>query len=249
MASIETSDIRRLWTGIRRAMEGREEGGLKYAAAVRLRRLTVCFLLLIATPATALAQAGPEPLPLVVADLRGFYSGLGRDPVTAADLGLTPDELPGRALGAVASVQVYPLRRSSFAVGLGGEFLVARGRATREIEEEGGLTTLPPVEQRLRGLAGSLSLNFGHRDGWSYLSAGMGPLAFGSFVGESAPAEPAPRRNTINLGGGARWFVNQHLGVTFDVRFYLTRPDVTTASYPARERNRLVVLSGGISIR
>jgi hypothetical protein len=203
-----------------------------------------------AWPALASAQTGPEPVPPFVLDLRGFYSGLGRDPVTASELGLAPAELPGRALGAVASVHVYPIRRAGFAVGVGGEAVVARGRATREIvDETGASAVLPPAEQRLRGVSAGLSLNFGHRNGWSYLSAAMGPMQFGSFVGESAPAEPAPRKNTINAGGGARWFVSDHLGVTFDVRFYLTRPEETTASYPARQRSRLVVLSGGLSIK
>jgi hypothetical protein len=222
---------------------------LKYAALVRLRSLTLCLLCLTAAPAAALAQAGPEPVPVFAADLRGFYPTLGRDPVTAAALGVTPDRLPGRALGGVASIQIYPIRRGNLALGFGGEYLLARGRATKEVEDETGVTALPPVEQRLRGMAGNVSLNFGHRDGWSYVSAGMGPMTFSTFLGETAPVESAPSQTTLNFGGGTRWFINEHLGVTFDVRFYLTGAEATTSSYPARDSNRLVLLSGGISIK
>jgi hypothetical protein len=202
---------------------------------------------LLATPALAWAQADPRTLPPVVLDLRGFSAGLGQDPVTAAQLGLLASDLPGRGFGGVAALQLYPLRRPGFSVGIGGEWLIVRARRTRDGED--AVVMGPPIAQRLEGLAAALSLNFGDRDGWSYLSAGMGPMRFSSYVGETAPPEPAPKKSTINLGGGARWFTNSHLAVTFDLRFYLTRPEDPTASYPGRQRNRLLVLSGGISIK
>ena len=209
-----------------------------------------CFLALaLCWPAVAAAQAGPEPVPPFAVDIRGFLASPGRDPVTAGELGLATSELPGRALGGAATLNLYPFRRTSFAVGLTGEFMLARARQTPEPDEVAMTPAGPPIEQRLESLSAGLSLNFGHRHGWSYLSAAMGPMRFGTFVGETPPAEPAPRKSTINLGGGARWFVNNHLGVTFDLRFYLTRPELPTPTYPGRQRNRLLVLSGGISIR
>lgn len=204
-------------------------------------------VVLCACPAVAQAQAGPEPLPIMVVDVRAFSAGLGQDPVTASDLGVAATSLPGRALGGAAGISVYPFRRSNFAIGIGGEAILARATATQE--DADGMPLGPPLEQRLRGIAGGISLNFGHRDGWSYLSAGMGPMSFGTFAGEQAPADAPPTRSTINMGGGARWFVNRHLGLTFDVRFYLTRPEVTGNGYAARQRNRLLVLSGGVSIK
>lgn len=201
----------------------------------------------LATATAAMAQPAPGPLPPVVVDVRGFYTGLGQDPLTAAELGVAPTALPSRALGGAVGLNVYPIRRGSFAIGLGGEFVLARGRKVPDPDDPFAVQIA--VEQRLQGLSGGFSLNFGQRDGWSYLSAGLGPMQFGTFLGDAAPAESAPRKSTINLGGGARWFTNRHLAVTFDVRFYLTRPELATASYPGRQRNRLLVLSGGVSIR
>ena len=54
---------------------------------------------------------------------------------------------------------------------------------------------------------------------------------------------------TINMGGGARWFFTRHVAFAFDVRFYLTRPEDTVDLYPARQRTRLLVLSGGLSFK
>lgn len=202
---------------------------------------------LVAAPALAWAQPDPRVLPPVVVDVRGFNAGFGQDPITAAQLGLLPRDLPGRGFGAVAALQVFPIRRPGFALGVGGEWLTARARRTRDGDDE--VSPGPPIEQQLGGLAGSLSLNFGRRDGWSYLSAGMGPMRLSSFVGDASPEAPAPQKATINLGGGARWFTNDHVAVTFDLRFYLTRPEDPTPSYPGRQRSRLLVLSAGISIK
>ena len=111
---------------------------------------------------------------MVVVDVRGFYCALGRDPVTAADSRSSlPNEMPNRGFGAVIGVHFYPFRGRSIALGIGGEMIFAGvGRTESETDE------LPPtiVNQRLFGLSGQVSLNFGHRDGWSYVSAGRGPL-------------------------------------------------------------------------
>ena len=74
-------------------------------------------------------------------------------------------------------------------------------------------------------------------------------MRFGSYLGDVAPAEPSLGHSTLNMGGGARWFAKPHLAFTFDVRYYLTRPEVQTADYPGRQRNRLMVLSAGVSIK
>jgi hypothetical protein len=99
------------------------------------------------------------------------------------------------------------------------------------------------------GLSGMVSLNFGHRDGWSYVSAGMGPLSFATFQGEQAPALRPPVQMTINLGAGARWFITRHVAFCFDLRFYQTEPEVTTDFYPPRQRTQLRVLSAGVAFK
>lgn len=206
-------------------------------------------LLLILVVATVPARAQDRaPLPIVAGDLRGFYSGLGQDPVTAADLGVNPQQLPTRGLGGVLGVHVYPLRGESMALGLGAEGLIARGRAQQTDATTGEPVGLP-IEQRLVSLSPQISLNFGHRKGWSYLSAGMGRLSFETFAGDLPPADLPPTKSTINMGGGARWFTNTHIAFTFDVRFYLTRPEAASALFPGRQRSRLLVLSAGLGFK
>ena len=189
-----------------------------------------------------------QPISPYVIDLRGFYSGLGQDLTTAANLGVPAINLPKRGLGGVLGLHVYPLRKKTFALGLGGEFLLARGRAQEKDDTTGDPVGLP-IEQRVVSLSPQISLNFGHRGGWSYLTAGMGPLSFETFQGTIAPADAPPKKNTINMGGGARWFAASHVAFMFDVRYYLTRPEEVIGPFPGRARNRLRILSAGIAIR
>jgi hypothetical protein len=209
-------------------------------------RLLIAVIALLLVPSIARAQPAPT-LPVFVFDVRAFYSGLGQDPITAAALGVAPTDLPNRGLGGMAGLHIYPIRSGGFAIGLGGEALLARGRSQPVAAEETPLG--PPIEQQLRGLAGALSLNFGHRDGWSYLTAGMGPLEFPTFQDDTAPSEPPPRLMTLNYGGGARWFITSHVAFGFDIRFYITKPEVPFPPYPPRERNRLLIMSAGLSFK
>jgi len=214
--------------------------------------IAIFVLACLGLPATATAQA-PRRLPAAVFDIRGFYSKLGQDPVTAAGLGLEAADLPARGLGGVAGIHVYPIRLRNIALGIGAEGVLARGHNERNddndvLQPQTSLLT-QPIDQRLRGLSGVLSLNFGHRDGWSYVSAGMGPMSFVTYLGGTMPAEPRPVANTLNFGGGARWFMKRHVAFCFDVRFYQTRPELKTASYPARQRTKLLVMSAGMAIK
>jgi hypothetical protein len=204
---------------------------------------SLLIVLLATSPALAQTQ---QPIPPFVVDVRGFFAGLGQDPVTAADLGVDPESLPTRALGGAVGVTFYPIRRQSFALGIGGEGLLARGQS--QPVDAGGLPLGPQIERRLQSLAGQVSFNFGHRDGWSYISAGMGPLLFETFQG-TAPQVSPPRDMTLNFGGGARWFISRHFAVCFDMRFYETKPTPTTLTNAGRERNRILVLSIGAAFK
>lgn len=206
-------------------------------------------LLSLLLPAAAQAQPLPQPIPRVVIDARAFFSGLGQDPVTAAGLGVPASDLPTRGLGGVAGLHVVAVRRGSLAFSIGGEGLLARGRRTSTVQSAAPLLPIPPVTQRLEGLSAQLSLGFGQSEGWSYLTGGMGPMRFATWQGDARPALAPPAKATINLGGGARWFARRHLAVTFDVRFYLTRPETATEDYPGRQRSRLLILSAGIALK
>ena len=74
-------------------------------------------------------------------------------------------------------------------------------------------------------VAGQVSFNFGSRDGWSYLTAGYGNTRTRSQVssdvlGPIVHSVVVITRHspTINYGGGARWFIREHMAVGFDLR-------------------------------
>ena len=214
-----------------------------------LSRALVIVAVLVASSTPALAQLR-EPIGPIVLDMRVVFPNFGEDAVTAAGLGIEPAQMPARGLGVVGGLHVYPVRGRRIALGIGGELMLARGAEAppdaenAEIETPAGVT----IRRRLQALSGQVSLNFGHRDGWSYLTAGMGPLLFQTYAGDLAPEDPN-RRVTINMGGGARWFLKRHVALNLDVRFYLSRPDVAVGDNPARERRRLLMMSAGFSFR
>jgi hypothetical protein len=225
-------------------------------------RLAVGLVLLAAFASPAAAQqttaaqqpATPPPvviqpndlLPPFAIDLRGVIARLGEDATTAADLNLTPDQLPGTGIGGAVAINVYPLRRKKMSLGIGGEGMLSR--ATSNGTDATGAVTGPRIERRFEGISGTFSLNFGHRQGWSYVSVGAGPLRFQTFAGD-VPLEAAPFEFTPNFGAGARWFTNEHIAFCFDLRFYQTKPVDATLTSPGRGRARVLVISAGVSLK
>jgi hypothetical protein len=209
-----------------------------------MRRLVVC-LLIVGAAATPAAAQSPKPLPTVVFDARGFMTTLGQDPTTAADLQIAATALPGKAKGFILGASFYPLAGPGMAVGIGGEWVTGHGRKTTTDAAGTGVT----AEQRLSSVSANLSLNFGARNGWSYVSAGMGSVGFQTFRGTTAPQTGPPRAMTLNAGGGARWFTSDHIAFSFDVRLYFTKAAAGTDQFPGRDKKRLMLLSAGISIR
>jgi hypothetical protein len=161
--------------------------------------------------------------------------------------------LPDRVFGGAAGLHVFPVRRVGFAVGLGAEGLLVRTGA--DVVDETGALTGERVTRQLMGLAGSVSLNFGHEDGWSHVSAGLGPLRFTNTM-TPAPALPgapveadAAYALTLNAGAGARWFLSRHIAFGFDIRFYFTRASEGAPGAAGREAARLTMLSVGVTIK
>ena len=216
-------------------------------------RWLVLFML-VAVPASAQTS---ERLPWFAVDVHAGTVGLpqaeGWVPVVPAET-----ELPGRAWGGIVSGTVYPFRLGLVTFGVGASLTTARGKSEPvTIETTSGSTTttavMPIVRTGITNLAPQLSINFGQKLGWSYLSAGVGR----SKVTSSADAVgttpgivvPDSWNSALNFGGGARWFMKKHLGAGFDVRFVKLGSRSATATLPAAKRTQLWTISAGISIQ
>ena len=96
----------------------------------------------------------------------------------------------------------------------------------------------------LRAIAPQISLNFGSRDGWSYLSAGLGLGSVNSRTENASPGErESGRLRTINYGGGARWFMTPRLAFGFDLRAY------QLAAGDGTPRVNVFAVGAGLSLR
>jgi hypothetical protein len=209
-----------------------------------MRRLVLTWIFLCAA-APAFAQQ-KEPIPKFVFDARGAFALLKTDALTAQTLGVAVADLPGHGFGVVGGFNFYPLRRGGFALGVGAELLLSRG--SHQSFDVDGVTPLgPELRRQLHGLSGQLSFNFGHRQGWSYVSVGIGPTGFDTYLVDTLPDGLQPA--TINFGFGARWFNNEHVAFCLDLRFYQTQPAVPTLVVGGRERKSLMVFSAGISLK
>lgn len=199
---------------------------------------------------TAAAQIEPKPIPVFVADVRVAMPRFKADPLIASALSVAVAELPSVGLGVVAGAHVYPLRTGAVTFGFGAEILRSRARRTAQPATEGGPDG-PTVRTRLAAISPQLSFNFGHRDGWSYISGGLGPATLTTEIEDSAAgtADASPRSKTINYGGGARWFAKRHLAVSLDLRFYAVSPRAASAAGPGYPRMTVMVLTGGVAFR
>jgi hypothetical protein len=204
------------------------------------------FVAIVQCATDAQAQLA-QPIGRYVADARITLARFKEDPGIASAIGVQPVNLPTRGLGMVVGAHVYPLRGRRVALGVGAEYLMARDHRslpTPEGAEEKG----PTVETRFSSFAPQLSLNFGKRDGFSYISGGIGSAKFTAERGDD-PVGEGSRSRTINYGGGARWFTSKHLAVSVDLRFYSSAAQPATLTRPAFPKSRMMVISGGIAFR
>ena len=212
--------------------------------------------LLASVPAAAQSS---ERLPWFAIDLHPATVGLpqaeGWVPAVSADT-----VLPGRAWGAVVGATVYPVRFGIMTLGVGASLTAAKGKSEPlEIVTGTGSTattsppTTPVVRTSITNLAPQLSINFGHKLGWSYLSAGMGRSKVASsaeaFGSTAAVSVPDSWNSAINFGGGARWFMKPRLGAGFDVRFVKLGSRSASATLPSAKRTQMWNISVGISIQ
>lgn len=206
----------------------------------RLDSLSVWAALTVGVFGTSAAAQPREALGGVVADVRvvstTLPTGLGWTPPVAAAGAL----VPGRGVGAEGGVFLFAgpgrFRRLSF----GATGFLAEGRATG--------VDAPTIATRMVATAPHAAVNFGHRDGWSYVSAGIGTARVGATE-EDVDDQPATWGLAFHYGGGARWFVRERLAVSLDLRFWALTPRPATPTRPSAAATTRVALGVGVSFR
>lgn len=217
-------------------------------------RVVVFAFLVACVPGAAGAQIN-EPLSGFVVDVRGVWARFKEDPALASLIGVAPVNLPTRGLGIGVGAHWYPLRLRGVTLGVGAEFMTARGSRTLEVEETDEedpdvvAVVRPTVSTRMTAVSPQLSLNFGRENGWSYISGGIGLAGFTAEDVDHAFGDPAGRARAFHYGGGARWFTKKHLAVSVDLRFYTINEQPPTLERPAFPRMRLMVISAGVAFR
>ena len=156
---------------------------------------------LMPVPGVAAQTLNPGPPGPFVFDFRGATSSVPTSEAFAPDT-ITTATIPSRGFGGSIGAHLYPFQIGPARVGIGVDVLFVRG-TTVDVT-----TTFSSVDPQV-------SANFGTEDGWSYLSVGYG--ATGVSVDPVGVSESMP---SFNWGGGARWFLNRHFGVGFDVRVH-----------------------------
>jgi hypothetical protein len=215
----------------------------------------------------AFAQPSSSPGPYVI-DLHGVMSGL---PSGSAFHPVLPVNtlVPRRGFGLGAGAHVYLVKLGPARLGVGVEIARARGTAMTPPTTTSTITTATtsssatatpaliaasPIDTAttVTLVTPQVSFNFGARDGWSYLSGGYGSAQIhGAASGQlTAPATGAAtlvrdegRAAAVNYGGGARWFIREHVAVGFDLRFH------RIAAVGMQPGTRVFALSVGLSVR
>ena len=219
-----------------------------------VRLLLVSTLLLsisISLPETAAAQdTQPEDLPIgrYVGDVRMHFPKFKQDPAVSGTLGVATQNLPTRGFGFALGAHWYPLRLGFMTLGLGGEISKAGRDKTMNTGTEAAPVNVT-VNTRFSAVSPQVSFNFGARDGWSYISGGLGWSTLTTENVAKPLPDPESATKTINYGGGARWFFKKHLAVNFDIRFHAVNPQLATATRPAYPRMTIMSWVGGISVR
>jgi len=193
----------------------------------------------------AFGQDPPPPIGLFAVDIRGSFPGFPGGAALAESRGMAESELPGRGPGVEIGAHVYPLHWKAMTIGLGGQLLLARAasNAVRSAGVRGATATLASFSPQL-------SFNFGNGDGWSYVSGGIGAATWSLVPEDATPlAIDETRLQTVNYGGGARWFAKPHVAFTFDVRVYDITSGVAQVGFRAHPRTRLIVIGGGVSFK
>ena len=180
---------------------------------------------LAAGSAPAAAQTTSRPGPWVL-DARGVTSPVPEEGAFYPPLDRTA-VVPSRGFGLDLGAHVYLFDLGASRVGIGLNVVSVRAvtKPSEPAPTTGSVLAPAPAGQSLqvdlRMVAPQVSFNFGSRDGWSYLSAGLG---FAGVISRTASVaagrSDSGRLNALNAGGGARWFIKSRLAFGFDVRLH-----------------------------
>ena len=184
---------------------------------MRLAALAAATAVLIAVPAGGQTPSPPGPW---VIDARAVTSAAPTD-VAFYPTTLTSTIVPSRGFGADFGGHVYLFELGPARVGLGGSVMLVRATATAPATMQEGSAPIDGqrVTLSMRVIAPQISFNFGSRDGWSYLSAGVGVGRINTEVdGGSGGERESGQRRAVNVGGGARWFITPRLAFSLDLR-------------------------------
>jgi hypothetical protein len=219
--------------------------------AIRSRLVFMLAAVLLAFTAHASAQEVPledQPIGGFVVDVRAAFPKFKQDPNIATGIGVTALNLPTRALGIVIGAHWYPVHLGPMALGIGGEVIRAARNRTLAPTTTGG-TAGPTVHSEMSSVTPQISFNFGKRQGWSYISGGIGGTAFTAERQDAPLPAQESRTKTFNYGGGARWFSKKHVALSVDLRFYAINAQVQTSVRPPFSRMTLVAFSVGAAFK
>jgi hypothetical protein len=218
-------------------------------AAIRLAIVTAGSLALLVSAPAAHAQPR-DPLPFYVVDAQGSLPMLPDDDINAELRGLSAGTLPAWGPGFNLAAHVFPLRSKRISVGIGANYQWLRGTSTPDIPKDAGpdYDPGPTVTTKFVSFSPQLSLNFGHRRGWSYLSGGLGPSTL-TVSRDDYPEEEGESQSTLSYGGGGRWFVRPHLAFSFDLRIYNVPVQEPSELSSGHASGRVVSLNIGVSFQ
>jgi len=216
-----------------------------------LTRPLAALLLTLVWLSLASRAAAQEPPPKIgpfVLDVHGTVPRFSDDAQLTQSRDLLAPEMPGIGLGLHASANVYVFTWKAVTFGLGADAALAR--AHNGPEPISPTVTGRPVTERFMHIAPELSFNFGTGDGWSYLSGGIGRSTWYIVPDGREPFNADRERlETINYGGGARWFLKPHLAFSVDARFYAIYPGTPEGGRPGSPRTTLLIVGAGISVK
>jgi hypothetical protein len=216
---------------------------------MKWRGSLACAALLLAA-STAGAQEPPPKIGPYVVDLHGTFMKFPANQTLADSRGLNLAELPGASFGGDIGLHLYVFRWKAITFGVGGEVIGVRAHNVPS-PAPGTTVALQAVTEKFLSAAPQLSFNFGSKSGWSYISGGVG-LSQWSLIPDGAIPQDADteRLQTVNYGGGARWFIKRHLAFSFDVRIWQVKAGTPPPlGGPGSPRTSLMAISSGVSVR